>query len=222
MRWVAAAILFFAVEAALVAFVDKPLSLWLRDIDVRHHAVIDVFRAYTGYAKADWYLWPSGVAGLICLALVRRKRLEAAAREKLARAGRVLAFFFTAVAGAGLTTGLLKALIGRARPVQLQDFGIYGFHPWSWFAPRWQSFPSGEATTVFAVAVALVLLRPRWRYALGVFAVVMAISRVMVNAHYLSDIVAGAFVGSLIALAVRDGFARKDWVFGRPGARRDG
>jgi len=203
--WLVAATLFLAVEAVLIVVVDKPLSLWLHEIDAHERAVIDVFRFYTAYAKADWYLWPSGIAGLVCFALRRRKGLDAAWRK--------FAFFFTAVAGAGLLTALLKCLIGRARPVQLQEFGIYGFAPWNWVEARWHSFPSGEATTSFAVAVALIVLFPRWRIAFWVFAVAMAGARVMVNAHYLSDIVAGAVVGSLTAIAVRDLFARKGWLF---------
>jgi undecaprenyl-diphosphatase len=203
--WLAAAALFLAVEAVLIVFVDKPLSLWLRDLDAHDRAIIDVFRGYTNYAKADWYLWPSGIAGLACVALRRRKGFDAAWRK--------LAFFFTAVAGAGLLTALLKCLIGRARPVQLQEFGIYGFAPWNWVESRWHSLPSGEATTSFAVAVALIVLFPRWRIAFYLFALAMAGSRVMVNAHYLSDIVAGAVVGSLTAIAVSDLFARKGWLF---------
>jgi membrane-associated phospholipid phosphatase len=149
---------------------------------------------------------------LLCLALVRSGRLSADTRETLIRAGRAFAFFFAAVAIAGLATGLLKPLIGRARPVQLDQFQIYGFDPWSWFESRWNSLPSGEATTAFVVAVALIILFPRWQTALWAFAVVMAASRVMINAHFLSDIVAGAAVGSLTALAVAAQFRKRGWM----------
>jgi membrane-associated phospholipid phosphatase len=211
-RWVAAAILFLAVEGALIAYVDKPLSLYLRQVEAHDPNLIDIFRAYTRFAKADWYLWPSGLGSLLCLALVRSGRLSADTRETLIRAGRAFAFFFAAVAIAGLATGLLKPLIGRARPVQLDQFQIYGFDPWSWFESRWNSLPSGEATTAFVVAVALIILFPRWQTALWAFAVVMAASRVMINAHFLSDIVAGAAVGSLTALAVAAQFRKRGWI----------
>ena len=212
MRWATAAILVLAVEAALMAWADKPLSLWLRDLDAHRRPIVDVFRGYTNYAKADWYLWPSGVAGLVCFALARRARIAAAAREKLLRASGAVAFFFASVAVAGLVTSLLKCLIGRARPVQLDQFGLYGFHPWNWTEARWHSLPSGEATTAFAVAAALIVLFPRWQIAFWLFALVMAASRVMVNAHYLSDIVAGAVVGSLTALVVAAQFRKRGWT----------
>lgn len=199
-RWIAAAILFLAVEAALIAWVDRPLSLWLRELDTSHRAIVNVFRGYTSYAKAEWYLVPAGVAGLVLWAMGRR------------HAAWLCAYFFASVAVAGIVTSLLKCLIGRARPVQLDQFGLYGFRPWNWTEARWHSLPSGEATTAFAVAAALIVLFPRYRILWWVFAVVMAASRVMVNAHYLADIVAGAAVGALTAYAMRDLFARKSWL----------
>jgi undecaprenyl-diphosphatase len=199
-RWIAAAILFFAVEAVLIIWVDRPLSLWLRDLDANHRAIVDVFRGYTRYAKAEWYLVPSGVAGLILWALGRR------------HGARLCGYFFASVAAAGLVTSLLKGLIGRARPVQLDQFGLYGFRPWSWTEARWHSLPSGEATTAFAVAAALMVLFPRYRILWWTFAVVMAAARVMVNAHYLADIVAGAAVGALAAYTMWDFFVRKSWL----------
>jgi undecaprenyl-diphosphatase len=203
-RWIAAAILFLALEAALIAWVDRPLSLWLRELDAQHRAVVDIFRGYTNYAKAEWYLVPSGVAGLILWAMGRR------------HAARLCGYFFASVAVAGLVTSLLKCLIGRARPVQLDQFGLYEFRPWNWTEARWHSLPSGEATTAFAVAAALIVLFPRWRIPLWIFAVVMAAARVMVNAHFLSDIVAGAAVGALTATAMREFFVRKGWFIRRP------
>jgi undecaprenyl-diphosphatase len=145
-------------------------------------------------------LVPSGVAGLICWALGRRY------------AARLLAYVFASVAAAGIVTSFLKCLIGRARPVQLDQFGLYGFRPWNWTEARWHSLPSGEATTAFAVAGALIVLFPRYRLLWWAFAVAMAASRVMVNAHYGSDIVAGAAVGALTALAVRRLFVAKAWL----------
>ena len=199
-RWVGAAILFLAVEAALIVWIDRPVSLWLRDLDTQHRALVDIFRGYTSYAKAEWYLVPSGVAGLILWALGRR------------RCARLCAYFFASVAVAGIVTSLLKCLIGRARPVQLDQFGLYGFRPWNWTEARWHSLPSGEATTAFAVAAALAVLFPRYQILWWAFAVVMAAARVMVNAHYLSDIVAGAAVGALTAYAMQSVFARRGWL----------
>jgi undecaprenyl-diphosphatase len=73
--------------------------------------------------------------------------------------------------------------------------------------------PSGHATTAFAAAVAIALIWPRLRWPMLVYAVIIAASRVALDAHYLSDVIAGAFVGSIGALMVRDWFARRNLGF---------
>lgn len=69
------------------------------------------------------------------------------------------------------------------------------------------SFPSGHAVAGAATAVALVLVllpagpkRRRWELAAVAFAFVMAVSRVYLQAHWFSDVVAGVLLGSGVAL----------------------
>lgn len=66
-----------------------------------------------------------------------------------------------------------------------------------------KSFPSGHATAAFAVAFGLLLHNRRWGWAMAVLAAWVAISRVLVGVHYPSDVLAGAVVGGLAALASR-------------------
>ena len=69
------------------------------------------------------------------------------------------------------------------------------------------SFPSGHAVAGAATAVALVLVllpagqaRRRWEFVAIGFAFVMALSRVYLNAHWFSDVVAGVLLGAGVAL----------------------
>ena len=69
------------------------------------------------------------------------------------------------------------------------------------------AFPSGHAVAGAATAVALVLLllpagrnRRKWEAVAVAFACLMAMSRVYLNAHWLSDVVAGALLGMGVAL----------------------
>jgi len=97
----------------------------------------------------------------------------------------------------GVMANILKVLVHRARPyVELP-------HPDSWMSyvrdHRFQSFPSGESTTAFAVAVALGLWFPRARAPLIMVAAVVALARVVVGDHAPSDVWAGAMLGTAVA-----------------------
>ena len=111
-----------------------------------------------------------------------------------AAAGQAFGFVFACLALSGLTADTLKPLFGRARPVVLDRMGFYGFHPFT-FDAQWASMPSGHATTAFTLFGILAILLPRGRLLWLFAALAITVSRVMVNAHYLSDVLAGAVVG---------------------------
>jgi membrane-associated phospholipid phosphatase len=69
------------------------------------------------------------------------------------------------------------------------------------------SFPSGHAVATASIAVALVLVtlpaghrRRKWEFAAAAAAFVMALSRVYLDAHWFSDVVAGTLMGTGIAI----------------------
>jgi undecaprenyl-diphosphatase len=64
------------------------------------------------------------------------------------------------------------------------------------------SFPSDHATGAFAIAVALLLRNRRVGWIALVMAVVISVSRIAVGVHYPSDVLGGALIGSLAALAL--------------------
>jgi membrane-associated phospholipid phosphatase len=87
------------------------------------------------------------------------------------------------------------------------------------------SFPSGHAVAASATAVALVLVllpsgpeRRIWEAVAVGFAFLMALSRVYLNAHWLSDVVAGTLLGTGVALgsAALATEVRHRWIAGRP------
>jgi undecaprenyl-diphosphatase len=62
------------------------------------------------------------------------------------------------------------------------------------------SFPSGHAARSFLIAVLASLLGPDWLAAcLWIWAPLVALARVSMGVHYLSDVIAGAIVGSIAA-----------------------
>ena len=102
--------------------------------------------------------------------------------------------------------GWLKFVFGRTWPAYGQPSfifeGAYGFHPFQG-GPDFGSFPSGHSAAVCAVAVILWTYLPSIRALCA--ATVAAISAALVagDFHFLSDVIAGAFLGvSLSALVV--------------------
>ena len=102
----------------------------------------------------------------------------------------------------------LKWVAGRHRPIDLFGHGSFGF---SFFSVGYElnSFPSGHAQTAFSLAVALTLLFPRWGVPLFAVAGLIAVSRVVLTAHYLSDVIAGAGIGILFTMCVKYFFDRR-------------
>jgi len=111
------------------------------------------------------------------------------------------AFFIVAVSAAGVFNTLIKVCCGRARPSMWNKEGVYGFHGFSTDS-HFGSFPSGHSNTAAAVALALAILFPRWRWRLLVFALLVAMSRVILGAHYLSDIIVGLCTGAAGVLVI--------------------
>ncbi len=102
-----------------------------------------------------------------------------------------------ALGAAQLTFAIMKRLIGRERPCATEP------HCWSVLLPQDRfSFPSGHSITAFAIAVSLGLWYPALLVGLLFCALSVAASRVILGLHYLSDVIAGLLIGTLIGLAV--------------------
>ena len=87
----------------------------------------------------------------------------------------------------------IKFIVRRQRPVG-EWGGIYrNTDP--------HSFPSGHAARAFLIAMIGTALGPAWLgILLWVWAPLVALARVAMGVHYLSDVIAGAVLGILIAL----------------------
>jgi undecaprenyl-diphosphatase len=171
--------------------------------------VVDAFNWITDFGSSGWFLWPSGLMVLV-LAYMATPALGRVANLTLIALMVRLEFIFFAVAVPGLTFTILKRLIGRARP----GLGTFHFIPFSW-RPELASMPSGHSTAAFSAAIALGALFPSARPALWVYAVTIALSRVVIAAHFPSDVIAGAVLGAFGAIVVRNYFAARRLVFAR-------
>ena len=97
---------------------------------------------------------------------------------------------------AGLVEYTLKHLIGRYRPdAEMPVLAAIG----PTFAADIDSFPSGHATSVFAVATAFADGYPRLAWLCYAMAATIAAGRVYLGRHYVSDVLAGAVIGIAVS-----------------------
>jgi membrane-associated phospholipid phosphatase len=158
------------------------------------------------------------LGGLLIAVALAAPALRGIQRSLLLGLGTRLQFLFCAVAVSNLVTEVLKYSIGRGRPFVGGEANAFHF---SHFAgnPAYYSFPSGHATTAFALAFAVSALWPATRFAMAIYAVIIAATRLVLLAHHPSDVVAGALVGIIGAMFVRYWFAARRLGFA---IQRDG
>lgn len=158
-------------------FADTPLHLWAERISLlANHTVVFSLAAF-GLPVAAYNLlgdaprdWAKGLA-LVCLSVLAAIALVES----------------------------VKFVFGRCRPALLFDKGLYGF---TWFSEDYlrNSFPSGHTTRIFALAVSLSLLVRRAALPALLLAVLVGICRVLALKHFASDVLAGAWCGSMAAI----------------------
>ena len=89
----------------------------------------------------------------------------------------------------------------RDRPMYSIGANVPTFE-WHADLEHWSSFPSDNATYLFAIAGSLWLISRWWGWLFGAFAAFAVLARVYLGIHYLSDIVVGALIGIATSLAI--------------------
>jgi len=89
----------------------------------------------------------------------------------------------------------LKRAFGRRRPCSMEP------HCWATLLPPDQfSFPSGHTITAFAVTLSVGAFYPAMLPGLLFCAASVAASRILLGMHFLTDVLAGAAIGSAVGL----------------------
>jgi undecaprenyl-diphosphatase len=186
----------FVVLAGVVLIVlvgvlfDARAIAWARTLPPPVHGF---FNWITQWGKSGWLLIPSGIVVVVVMLGDWRQvsRASAAAWFEIATFAAVL---FVVVAATGLTTDIIKPIVGRFRPDYVEH-GAFAFAPLSLGGYANYSFPSGHATTMAAVAVMAVIVPGVVTLPIVVAAGLVAVSRVIVAVHFPSDVVGGALIG---------------------------
>jgi hypothetical protein len=102
------------------------------------------------------------------------------------------------IIASGIVTPTIKFITGRARP--RENLGIAAFHPFSLGYSSNSSFPSGHTTQAFAVASVIAShYDETWvSYSSYTVASLVGVARIYHDAHFASDVVAGALIGTLV------------------------
>lgn len=115
----------------------------------------------------------------------------------LRQMARVALAFLASLAIGSIILHTLKLFLGRRRPRDELELGLYGFMPLR-FDFQYDSFPSGHALTIFCVAVIACGVLPDFAVLWFAIAAYLACTRALLTAHFPSDVFVGAGV-SLIA-----------------------
>jgi len=110
-------------------------------------------------------------------------------------------YALTFVASIAIGSAILhtsKLILGRRRPRDDMEMGLYGFEFFS-FNLDHNSFPSGHALTITCVAVIASVIWPAWWPLWFAIAAWLSLTRALLTAHYLSDVLVGAGIGMLSA-----------------------
>jgi len=189
------AVMLTAIFVALsIIFVDRPVALYLHTKGPDLHALFELI----GRLGEAWgWLVLFGLAFVALHWGGELPRLRAAA-HRMRVLSAVPALLFASIAVAGLVVDVLKIGLGRMRPKLMFAGDLYGFSGFVWRPDHW-SFPSGHTATIVALMTALWWLWPRHLLFYILVAAIVAGSRIIVGAHYPSDVVAGALVAVLAA-----------------------
>jgi membrane-associated phospholipid phosphatase len=181
--WIALVVL--AVIALVAAFfLDQSAAAW-----INAHSSLELKRVMRIVSRVGD--WPAhALAGLIGIAIAFALRSKVWMRIFIA--------MLIALALAGLTTRAIKIATGRARPSVKTEAHWNGPQ----FSSKYHAFPSGHTASSTAFFVALFLARKKQGTPLLLIPILIALSRMIAGAHYLSDVTFAAILGVICAMFV--------------------
>ncbi|GAC1368671.1 MAG: phosphatase PAP2 family protein [Hymenobacter sp.] len=168
----------------LVLVVDQPLALFIH----RHcGGAAPFFGALTAWADAVHDALMTHVLGLPLIFLALGLAF-AVGRYGLRRRGATLFLVLLLTHEFSMVlANVLKGTVHRLRPEVLFGAGYPGTGWWA-HGPHNDSFPSTHTAIYFSLFWPLALAYPRWRGPLLVLPGLIALGRLVLGAHYLSDV----------------------------------
>lgn len=194
--------LFTALYLICWQWFDLPLAIWAHHSFLPNTVTYDYSQAISHvFASAHWtYL------ALLCLIFMVIAYViddRSIARNWL--------FVATCILLTQLIGFSFKFLLARYRPIEWFNHGLYGLHFFS-RQHDWNSTPSGHTLSTVAGCLALSKLFKQCvlTWLLIVLAIVVGLTRIIVTAHYLSDVLFGAYLALLVVVWLNAVFFNRD------------
>ncbi|HGJ66180.1 TPA: phosphatase PAP2 family protein [bacterium] len=155
-------------------FIDSYVVMFMSII--QNFILIDIFSIITMLGNIEFFIPISIVISIFFFA--RKKRIFG---------------LWLSIIVVGIIVFFMKLIINRPRPFVSQNLVAI-------INTNMSSFPSGHAMIVFSLVPFMTKNFPNHKNYFFAIAILVAFSRIYLNVHYLSDIVAGGFIGYLVGL----------------------
>lgn len=179
-------------------YVDRPIVNWLYSFNLRDNFPLLTWVTYLGNSGIN-------LIGFFAAALFFRYIYVNSIWEKRAW------FLWLCVASSNAVCGVLKVIIGRARPDLWLQSHEYGFS-WLKMDSLHMSFPSGHTTTIMSIAFGFSVIFPRFWLLFVSGGALVALSRVLLLQHYLSDVLAAMYLTLLVVAGLVCFLRKKKWL----------
>ena len=196
-------LLFFIISIFLSFLIDSKLTLFFYGFNEPFKSF---FHTATKFGDSLYYLL---FIALFFLILRVRKNISPIFKNLYD----LNVFVFYNIILSGVVTQILKHLVGRPRPKMLfldhesLDFNLFTFNS------SFHSFPSGHTSTIFSIVFVFYFLFPRIKKYIISVGIFIALTRLIIGAHYLSDVIAGSAVSYFVFIFLRNKFFIQERLF---------
>ncbi len=154
----------------------------------------EFFSEITKLGSSAWYFFIT-IIGFVIFYINNKLQIIKTKSTKNLSNFFISSFFY--ILTVGIITQIIKHVMGRPRPNHTDFEDVFNFKYFS-MESNFHSFPSGHSSTIFIVCFILISILPKLKYFFYFLASVVAFSRVIVSAHFFTDIVAGAILALIL------------------------
>lgn len=199
----------------LLPFILLVLQIWdaqiIRATMNSDFIVMEVLRSLTDLIRTLVWLGVAIVVWLITAVLLSPE-IRLASKQTLLAFHSWATLVLASIVVGSFPTEIGKLIIGRARPLLLDELGPAYFAPFR-AEHSYESFPSGHSMMAGIMFVSLWIFLPRWRVLTAPICVLFVISRLAAGAHYPTDVVAGFTIGFIATWWVARFMATRNIIF---------